>query len=75
MDNTDDGFSCLGGSFSLWGSFFMYSAGYTIVITVLSVLIMGNSDFMLSTYGMQFFLSDLTPNIGMFWYSTSCLLD
>ncbi|CAG8540101.1 9850_t:CDS:2, partial [Dentiscutata heterogama] len=37
-------------------------------LLILSYLLVDSWDFMQSTYGIILFLSDLTPNIGLFWY-------
>ncbi|KAI9468453.1 MAG: PIG-U-domain-containing protein [Benjaminiella poitrasii] len=42
--------------------------GCLTALWVVSRLYVGSWDFMRATYGTILFVSDLTPNIGMFWY-------
>ncbi|CAG8655607.1 593_t:CDS:2, partial [Funneliformis caledonium] len=37
-------------------------------LLILSYLLIGSWDFLKASYGVIFLLSDLTPNIGLFWY-------
>lgn len=40
-----------------------------VTLLITSYLLMGNSwSFLRATYGFVFYVEDLTPNIGMFWY-------
>ncbi|CAO3630127.1 unnamed protein product [Mucor fragilis] len=43
-------------------------AGSLVGLFVFSRVLIGSWDFMQATYGIIIFLSDLTPNVGMFWY-------
>lgn len=43
-------------------------AGVLGVLFYMSYLITGSWEFLPSTYGVQLTLSDLTPNIGLWWY-------
>ncbi|KAG1111924.1 hypothetical protein G6F42_014889 [Rhizopus arrhizus] len=43
-------------------------AGSLVGLFVFSRLFIGSWDFIQATYGIIIFLSDLTPNVGMFWY-------
>jgi phosphatidylinositol glycan class U len=43
-------------------------AGVLGTLFQMSYLITGSWEFLPSTYGVQFTLSDLTPNIGLWWY-------
>lgn len=49
-----------------------YITGYTISLGFLlymSYIILGSKwEFLASTYGVQLSLSDLTPNVGLWWY-------
>jgi phosphatidylinositol glycan class U len=48
-----------------------FTAGLATAIGVLlyaSYLVTASWDFLYSTYGIQLTLSDLTPNIGLWWY-------
>ncbi|KAI8997431.1 GPI transamidase subunit PIG-U [Pilobolus umbonatus] len=40
----------------------------TLILLAVSYLLTGSWDFIHSCYGTILFVSDLTPNIGMFWY-------
>ncbi|CEI96442.1 hypothetical protein RMCBS344292_10603 [Rhizopus microsporus] len=42
--------------------------GWMIILFGLSRLFIGSWDFIKSTYGTILFLTDLTPNVGLFWY-------
>ncbi|KAI9019341.1 GPI transamidase subunit PIG-U [Phycomyces nitens] len=42
--------------------------GWSVLLLAVSRLIIGSWEFMRETYGVIILLSDLTPNIGMFWY-------
>ncbi|KAL1929598.1 hypothetical protein VTP01DRAFT_1736 [Rhizomucor pusillus] len=44
-----------------------YLAGLGVLLG-LSRLLVGSWNFIPATYGVVIFLSDLTPNVGMFWY-------
>ncbi|KAH6651204.1 GPI transamidase subunit PIG-U [Chaetomium tenue] len=43
-------------------------AGVLATLFQMSYLITGSWEFMPSTYGVQLTLSDLTPNVGLWWY-------
>ncbi|EAQ93717.1 hypothetical protein CHGG_01952 [Chaetomium globosum CBS 148.51] len=43
-------------------------AGVLAALFQMSYLITGSWEFMPSTYGVQLTLSDLTPNVGLWWY-------
>ena len=43
-------------------------AGTIASLLQLSALIAGSWEFILSTYGVQLLLPDLTPNVGLWWY-------
>lgn len=43
-------------------------AGVLAALLQMSYLITGSWEFLSSTYGIQLTLSDLTPNIGLWWY-------
>ncbi|KAK4241838.1 phosphatidylinositol glycan anchor biosynthesis class U protein [Achaetomium macrosporum] len=43
-------------------------AGVLAVLFQMSYLVTGSWEFLRSTYGVQLTLSDLTPNVGLWWY-------
>ncbi|KAI1436851.1 GPI transamidase subunit PIG-U [Xylaria sp. CBS 124048] len=51
-------------------------AGFTVLVVALSIstlfgvsyLLTGSWEFLYSTYGVQLTLTDLTPNVGLWWY-------
>jgi phosphatidylinositol glycan class U len=43
-------------------------AGSLLALFQMSFLITGSLEFLPSTYGVQLTLSDLTPNVGLWWY-------
>ncbi len=43
-------------------------AGCLLALFLMSYLVTGSWEFLPSTYGVQLTLSDLTPNIGLWWY-------
>jgi len=53
-------------------SFYLkFTAGFIIALLGMfgaSYLVTGSWDFLVSTYGVQLALSDLTPNVGLWWY-------
>ncbi|KAI7902863.1 GPI transamidase component-like protein [Cokeromyces recurvatus] len=54
----------LNNNISIVGSFVVYLTG----LFAMSRLYVGSWSFIRATYGIILFLSDLTPNVGMFWY-------
>lgn len=54
------------------GSFYLkFIAGFMIALLAMlgvSYLVTDSWDFLVSTYGVQLTLSDLTPNVGLWWY-------
>lgn len=41
---------------------------FLYILLQMSQLIMGSWDFIFSTYGVHILLTDLTPNVGLWWY-------
>lgn len=48
---------------------------YTAALAAISSLIAGNLNWVASTWGAQFTLPDLTPNVGLWWYFFTEMFD
>ncbi|KAF2632759.1 PIG-U-domain-containing protein [Macroventuria anomochaeta] len=56
---------------SAWSFTITHTLGLTAVsggLLVASALLTGSWDFLAATYGVRLLLSDLTPNVGLWWY-------
>jgi phosphatidylinositol glycan class U len=50
------------------GTYFAVAGGVVSLLFGMSYLLTGSWEFLPSTYGIQLTLSDLTPNVGLWWY-------
>lgn len=57
-----------GSSLEFAGTCALTVAGVIALLFQMSYLVTGSWEFLPSTYGVQLTLSDLTPNVGLWWY-------